>query len=415
MVKFIDFDSTDPKILQRSKNAVIIIGVSMLVIVIIFSIFASEKNKKKIKTSTLSNTTKNKIDIASSMNVNVEDEWLNKSENDLKILQEQNKTLLKRLDMLEEERKKDKENYANVMNSLAVEMAHLRNTRYTENDNSQQYNEYGESILKGNNIESINIELDNNTGIEGSNYNDLEDYIPAGSYATAKMLSGADVSTGVNAQSDPNNMMFEITSPVVVPKYKGKAQEIKKIEGCRIMGAAVGQLWTEKAYIRLLKMSCSFEKGKVAEYNVKGYVTSFAKEGVRGKIVSREGYFTSMAFLAGAVEGIANVAKSAYAPTMELSTGIATQSVNLGDATRQAGASGFGKAAEMLSDYYIKRAEQYQSVVDVPTGITVEIVFQEGVDLSKNIGFKIKPNELGKTLGTQAGQDMNTYSSSGDF
>jgi hypothetical protein len=47
-----------------------------------------------------------------------------------------------------------------------------------------------------------------------------------------------------------------------------------------------------------------------------------------------------------------------------------------------AGASGFEKAATILSDYYIKRAEQYQPVIDVPTGVEVEIVFQEGVDLN---------------------------------
>lgn len=50
---------------------------------------------------------------------------------------------------------------------------------------------------------------------------------------------------------------------------------------------------------------------------------------------------------------------------------------------KQASASGLGKAGEMLSDYYIKRAEQYQSVIDVPTGVEVEIVFQEGVDLKR--------------------------------
>jgi conjugal transfer pilus assembly protein TraB len=155
-------------------------------------------------------------------------------------------------------------------------------------------------------------------------------------------------------------------------------------------------------------MTCSFEKGKTAEFNVKGYVTAFAKEGIRGKVVSREGYFASMSFLAGAVEGLADVTRTAYAPTLELTSGIATERINSGDVARQAGVSGFGKAAEMLSDYYIKRAEQYQSVIDVPTGVEVEIVFQEGVDLTTNTSFKIKPNEIGRQMGLQMGQDMSS-------
>lgn len=52
------------------------------------------------------------------------------------------------------------------------------------------------------------------------------------------------------------------------------------------------------------------------------------------------------------------------------------------------------KSSEMLSDYYIKRAEQYQSVIDVPTGIEVEIVFTDGVDISATSkNQKVKKNE----------------------
>jgi hypothetical protein len=418
MKKIIDFNSADPEVIKNSKNIVTIGGIVLLVFFLSLTLLSSTNKKNHIKFTAQDNKSKNKIDIASSINLKAEDEWVNKSENDLRIMREENKVLLKRLELMEEEQKRNQENYANVINQLAIEVSNLKNTQYGDNNtgdhnhnHNQQYNDYGELIIGGNNIEIVTIDLENNIGLEDDNYNDLENYIPAGSYATAKMLSGADVSTGVNSQNDPNNMMFEIISPVFVPSYKGKKQEIGKIEGCRVMGAAIGQLWTEKAYIRLLKMSCSFEKGKVAEYNVKGYVTSFAKEGVRGKIVSREGYFTSMAFLAGAVEGLADITKTAYSPTLEVSSGMATESIKSSDIAKQAGASGIAKSAEMLSDYYIKRAEQYQSVVDVPTGIEVEIVFQEGVDLSKNISFKVKPNDIGRAVGIQTGQDLNANDS----
>ena len=40
---------------------------------------------------------------------------------------------------------------------------------------------------------------------------------------------------------------------------------------------------------------------------------------------------------------------------------------------------GAGEAADTVSKYLIERAEQYQPVVEMPTGIDVEIVFLDGV------------------------------------
>lgn len=412
--KFINFDSDDQNVIKRSKNIVSIASIIFTITILTF-VVANSVDDKNIKINNTKQNLKNKIDIASSIGINPEDEWLSKSENDLKSMQFQIKELTEQLKSQQQKQQEDKETYNRMVDSLVAEVSKVRDIQQEQNTapKNNRFNEYGELLPTedeeiNTEIQTISIDLEEEqTDFEDENFKDLENYIPAGSYATAKMLSGADVSTGVNSQSDPNNMMFEIISPAFAPKFKGKTQKIKKIEGCRIMGAAIGQLWTEKAYIRLLKMSCSFEEGRVAEFNVRGYVTSFAKEGVRGKVVSREGYFTSMAFLAGAVEGLADVTEAAYSPTMEVASGIATESVSSGDVARQAGASGFGKAAEMLSDYYIDRAEQYQSVIDVPTGVEVEIVFQEGVDLSGNPSFKTPPNEMQAITGNNGPNNLN--------
>ncbi len=392
--KLINFDTRDPKIINRSKNIVALGSISIFGFLVLFVVLVSNKNKIKIDGHKLE-----KIDIASSIITNPEDEWLNKAENDLNLLREENKRLLDRLVLLEEQNKETNDFYKETINDLNTKIIDLaaqktsKTNEIADAEPGERYNEYGELMEEG--IATISIDLENNVS-EDIGSKDLENYIPAGSYAKARMLSGADVSTGVNNQSDPNNMMFEIISPVYAPKYHGYTQEIKKIEGCRVTGAAIGQLWTEKAYIRLLKMICSFNRGRVVEFNVKGYVTSFAKEGVRGRIVSREGHFTSMAFLAGAIEGLADVTKMVYSPKLEVTSGLATQKTDSKHAARQAGAGGLGKAAEILSKYYIDRAEQYQSVIDVPSGIVVEIVFQEGVDLNTKTSFKVKTSEADK-------------------
>lgn len=391
-IKLLNFNTTDEKILKRNQNIVVFLAFSIfLVVSILFMIFSSGKKEIKIPDS-------KKINVKNTFNIDPQDDWLNRSENDLSIMNEKIKKLTEELEKEKERNQEEKEKYNKVIDSLASEVANVR-SQSRQQPVMPDVNEYGEfniNMLTPNEITSVSLdlEIDNNVEIDNDKQKDIEDYLPAGSYATAKMLSGADVSTGVNNQNDPNNMMFEIISPAYLPKFNGTQQLIKKIKGCRIMGAASGQLWTEKAYIRLLKMTCSFEKGKILEFPVKGYVTSFGKEGVRGKVVSREGYFTSLAFISGAIEGLANVAEKVYSPTLEVSTGIATQSINKRDAMRQSLASGFGKSSEMLSDYYIKRAEQYQSVIDVPTGIEVEIVFTDGVDISATSkNQKVKKNE----------------------
>ena len=43
------------------------------------------------------------------------------------------------------------------------------------------------------------------------------------------------------------------------------------------------------------------------------------------------------------------------------------------------GEEGVATSADMVSKYLIERAEQYQPVIEMPTGIDVEIVFLEGV------------------------------------
>jgi conjugal transfer pilus assembly protein TraB len=41
--------------------------------------------------------------------------------------------------------------------------------------------------------------------------------------------------------------------------------------------------------------------------------------------------------------------------------------------------NGVAQSADMVSKYLIERAEQYQPIIEMPTGIDVEIVFLEGV------------------------------------
>jgi conjugal transfer pilus assembly protein TraB len=51
------------------------------------------------------------------------------------------------------------------------------------------------------------------------------------------------------------------------------------------------------------------------------------------------------------------------------------------DALKQGGVQGIGSALDKLSDYYIKRAEQLQPVIQIAAGRKVDIVFTHGAKI----------------------------------
>jgi conjugal transfer pilus assembly protein TraB len=112
------------------------------------------------------------------------------------------------------------------------------------------------------------------------------------------------------------------------------------------------------------------------------------KAGVRGRVISREGGLTGRAMLAGTLQGLGNsLTKYTDAKTSAFGLGTggtvtAQASLDARDVASGSVGGGVANAAEMLADYYVKRAEQYQPVVEMPTGIEVELVFLSGFEIA---------------------------------
>lgn len=209
--------------------------------------------------------------------------------------------------------------------------------------------------------------------------NRLKDYIPAGSYAPAVVLSGADAATNVSDRENPIPVLFRITGPAVTAaRGSGKGARVN-ITGCTVQGSAIGDLSSERVKVRLISMTCINGRGEVLETEVSGYMVGSGKAGVRGQVVSREGKLVSNAMIAGALQGLAGAAQSSTGNT----AGSANTNVDVAEiaknAAAAAGASGVQTAATTLSEYYINRAEQYQPVISLNGGTDVELVFLEGV------------------------------------
>ena len=211
----------------------------------------------------------------------------------------------------------------------------------------------------------------------------LGTWLPAGSHAEAVVIAGVDASAGIVSQSDPRPVLLRITSPAWTAAEEGRALEVD-LEGCTVTGAAHGDLSSEKVYVRLRTLTCAGEEpDAVVETEVAGFVAGAGKTGVRGPVVSREGALVEKAFLAGALSGLGDGVSRAFEP-QAVATGAGTAAVTntgLSDIARSGLGTGAGSAGRKVADYLIRRAEQYQPVIQLQAGTRVAVVFIEGARL----------------------------------
>lgn len=214
---------------------------------------------------------------------------------------------------------------------------------------------------------------------------DSPDYLPPNSYAPARVIVGVDASTGVASQTDPLPVVLRITGPARSVMRGGRVLTTD-LTGCLVNGAARGDLSSEKVYVKLARMTCAQPGGRYAVSEVKGFISFAGKSGVRGRVVSREGSLVGQALIAGIVGGFGRGFSANANSVFTQTTGADGKRQALSPTDILAGGfgQGAGEAADTVSKYLIERAEQYQPVVEMPTGIEVEIVFLDGVHVRSN-------------------------------
>ncbi|HBH7804434.1 F-type conjugal transfer pilus assembly protein TraB [Escherichia marmotae] len=197
-------------------------------------------------------------------------------------------------------------------------------------------------------------------------------YIPSASFAPAVVIEGADANASVTGNSDPSPMQFRLTGLVRMPNDK-----TYDLTGCMVTAGAYGDISSERALIRTDRLSCH-KNGHVIDMPFKGHVSFKGKNGIKGEPVMRNGKIIGWAFAAGAVDGIGSgVAKIGQ----ETPGAGAVASVSGSSVMNSALGGGASQVGKTLSDYYIKRAEQYHPVIPVGAGTEVTVVFQEGFQL----------------------------------
>ena len=226
---------------------------------------------------------------------------------------------------------------------------------------------------------------------------DSREFVPPNSYVEAKVLVGVDMTTGVGGQSDPKPVLFRITDDAIGVGMTGRFQR-SNLKGCLVNGAAYGELSSEKVYIKLQRITCPVGDTEFMTAQVEGFAVHMGKAGVRGPVVSREGSLTSKALVAGLFQGLGQslqqnvqreqqaIGTSASGQSLLANTPLTTSQIEQASV-----GSGVANASNTLAEYLIKRAEQYQPVIEMQTGIQVELVFETGFKFKASIGVPTAP------------------------
>jgi conjugal transfer pilus assembly protein TraB len=210
------------------------------------------------------------------------------------------------------------------------------------------------------------------------NLKTADNTIPAGAFAGAVMVGGVDASTSIQASNDPRPVLLRVTDPGTLPrKFKSD------LCGCHVLAACYGDISSERVYMRLEKLTCTERKtGEVVEMAVNGYVAGEdGRAGLRGIVVDRAGESMRNAAIGGFLSGMGNFLSQSHSPvTFSPANGLAqTNPMTNPDMLKFGAAKGASGALDKYADFYIKRAEQMQPVIQVQAGRKVDIVFTQGV------------------------------------
>lgn len=216
----------------------------------------------------------------------------------------------------------------------------------------------------------------------------IDNYIPAATYVGARLLNGADVSVGLTSQSDPQPLTLRLIDNGSLPNHMSS-----RLHDCRVIVAARGILSSERVEMRLEKLSCVEPDGHPIDTDIEGVVVGKdGKNGVRGKMVIRDGEMLKRGFVGGFLSGLGNAAAQSFS-TSSISPLGSISTVQGADLIKNAGAQGVGNAFELMAKYNIQRAEQYQPIIQISGGQDVHIVFTNGVKLGEKRKKRVEQNQ----------------------
>ena len=214
--------------------------------------------------------------------------------------------------------------------------------------------------------------------------------VPVGSYVKAKLMTGVEAPEG---KTYP--VLLQLDFAYIIPNKKRV-----DLSGCFMIAKSQGNLSTERVEMQATKLSCVSKDGHMFEREVNGFIAddkdnSFA---VLGSVNSKQDRVAAMAFLSSIVEGVGKAIQQAQTTQQTTPLGGA-QSVVTGDSMAYMAGGGAASAASMVTQWYLRQAQNLLPTINVGSGQDVWIVMQDSVQL---------PNEYFR-VNSKGGSNENPY------
>lgn len=208
---------------------------------------------------------------------------------------------------------------------------------------------------------------------EDENVNRIMVNVPAGSILQAMLLTGVDAPTGTQASGSPIPVLMRIKAEAIMPNY-ARAD----IKDCHLLGAAYGELASERVVIRGETVSCILKDNSAVEGKIKFFVTGEdGKNGVRGRLVTRAGRLIAGAAASALTQGIVGALDGANQTT------VTADDVVAGLAGARSGAiEGAQAGFDKITDYYIQLAEETFPVIEINNGRWVDVILTSGLEIA---------------------------------
>jgi conjugal transfer pilus assembly protein TraB len=196
--------------------------------------------------------------------------------------------------------------------------------------------------------------------------------IPAGTIIPVVAITGVDAPTLSVAKSQPLPMLWRVTDLSIIPN----ANQLDLV-GCHILSEAAGDLSSERVLIRTNTITCTNEEGTLFETELSGYAASGtdSKNGIRGRLVSKQGALLANVLTASFLDGVAQAFSTKDQITMASALGTTTTTTSNDKELLEASAyRGVSSAMARLSDFYMDMAEQTFPVIELPGGVEADII-----------------------------------------
>lgn len=204
--------------------------------------------------------------------------------------------------------------------------------------------------------------------------------LPAGSLIEGVLLTGLDAPTATHAQRQPLPALIRIKHEAVMPnRWRSDIRE------CFMVAGGYADLASERAFLRAESISCVRDDGTIMESTIDAYVAGEdGKNGMRGRLVSKQGQMIAQALMGGFIQGVANIYKPAQVPQLSLnpSAGASYARPGAGTALEEGLFGGMQTAGKAVADFYIDMARNTFPVIEVDAGRKVVFVVTRSAQVS---------------------------------